>query len=485
MNKAILLLCLAAGLLSCAKELINPQEENARNEGVPMQFDIRVSDADATKAAKTSWAVGDKIYVFFNGLGAKYLTLEYNGSSWLNEAGTLVSNDFEGLGPRTLTAVHFPVAVDVTFDAGKFSFTSGGKPVYSYYLSETGKDYTVDGITVTATLSLTKPADMVQMHVAGIQGNVADYTFGCSKLMPVACASVGTDGVITESALQAGARLSGLADADGGIFAGRLVYPGAEKDYKFTLASDTQLYTLTRSGRILTPGTMYTFPALSETGGTNWSVQNASELYVDLGIKVGGKTIYWAKCNLGADSETDYGDYFAWGEVTGYNEGKTNFASNWSNYLWGTAKNALTKYCSDAAYGKDGFTDALSTLLPEDDAAYAALGGKFRMPTDAEIKALRTTIYDTANYTWTWCDTGVRGWEIKKNSSGATLFLPAAGYRKDGSLSLDGSSGYYWTSSFETYSPEYAKGLEFHQFGVSDYYDNRCIGYQVRAVYSE
>ena len=304
MKKAILLLCLAAGLLSCAKELINPQEENARNVGVPMQFDIRVTDADATKAAKTSWAVGDKIYVFFNGLGAKYLTLEYDGTSWSNEAGTLEDTDFDGLGTRKLTAVHFPVAVDVAFADGKFSFTSGGKPVYTYYLSETGKDYTVDGITVSATLSLTKPADMVQMHVAGIQGNVADYTFGCSKLMPVACASVGTDGTITESALQAGARLSGFADADGGIFAGRLVYPGAEKDYKFTLASDTQLYTLTRSGRILTPGTMYTFPALSETGDTKWTVQNASELYVDLGIEVGGKKIYWE--HVGMLGREDY-----------------------------------------------------------------------------------------------------------------------------------------------------------------------------------
>ena len=32
--------------------------------------------------------------------------------------------------------------------------------------------------------------------------------------------------------------------------------------------------------------------------------------YVDLGLPSG---TLWATCNIGADSPTDYGDYFAWG----------------------------------------------------------------------------------------------------------------------------------------------------------------------------
>ena len=35
--------------------------------------------------------------------------------------------------------------------------------------------------------------------------------------------------------------------------------------------------------------------------------------YVDLGLSV-----KWAKCNVGAEKETDAGLYFAWGETTGY-----------------------------------------------------------------------------------------------------------------------------------------------------------------------
>ena len=41
----------------------------------------------------------------------------------------------------------------------------------------------------------------------------------------------------------------------------------------------------------------------------------ASTEYVDLGLPSGLK---WAKCNLGAQSETDYGAYFSWGDTNGY-----------------------------------------------------------------------------------------------------------------------------------------------------------------------
>ena len=439
MKKAILLLCMAAGLMGCAKEILDPGKETPQNEGVPMTFDVSVLE---TKAAKTAWADGDKIYVFFNGLETKYLVMTYSTSTgWSDTSGggTLMDTDFSALDTKTLTAVHFPVAVDVTYSDSKFSFTSDGKPVYNYYLYETGKAYTVSGTTVSVTLSLGKPENMVQIHVDRIQGNVADYTFGCSKIKPVACASVGTDGTITESVLQAGARLSGVKDADGGIFAGRLTKPGEAADYTFTVASDANIFTLTPSSNALTAGKMYKFPSLVTTGGDNWAKQQASALYVDLGITVGGKTIYWAKYNLGATSETDYGDYFAWGEVAPYYEdsyanenpgthwktGKTGY--NWASYLWNPTGDGstFTKYT-----GSD-----YDTLEKEDDAAYAALGGKFRMPTKAEIDALVATKSNTEDYTWTWCDgstekyngTDVKGWKIVRNVTSATLFLPAAG----------------------------------------------------------
>ena len=457
MKKALLFLCLAAGLMSCAQEILNTEKETPQNKGVPMTFNVTVLE---TKAAKTGWVDGDKIYVFFNGLETKYLVMTYStGTGWSDASGggDLLDTDFSNLGTKTLTAVHFPVTVDVTFADGKFSFTSGGKPVYNYYLFETGKDYTVDGTTVTATLSMGKPADMVQVHVAGIESSVADYTFGCSKILPVACKSVGIDGTITEDVLQAGARLSGIADSDGGVFAGRLTSPGAAGDFIFTVASDDNIYTLTRTGKTLTAGTMYNFPALSVTGGTNWAVTDASDLYVDLGLSV-----KWAKCNLGATNPEDFGDYFAWGELQPKND------YQWNTYLYGSDYDQLTKYCDNASRGKDGYTDDLTVLEQSDDAAYAALGGQFRMPTQEEVYELCTIeYYHPGEYTVTWCDgtdvqyngTSVKGLMIVRNSTGATLFLPITGSMSGTDWYYNGF-GSYWSSSLYWNNPSTALKLQ-------------------------
>ncbi|MBQ1697209.1 MAG: toll/interleukin-1 receptor domain-containing protein, partial [Bacteroidales bacterium] len=45
--------------------------------------------------------------------------------------------------------------------------------------------------------------------------------------------------------------------------------------------------------------------------------------YVDLGLPSG---TLWATCNVGADNPWDYGDYFAWGEIS------TESTYSWSNY---------------------------------------------------------------------------------------------------------------------------------------------------------
>ena len=462
MKKTFLYLMLAAGLMGCAKEFVPVPEQTPA--GTPMSFEISVA---VTRAAKTDWAAGDEIYIFFKGLAGKYLVLSYDGSSWTNAAGgeDFVESDFAGLSDYKLTAVHFPKAVDVTYADSRFSFTSGSKPVYNFYLFEEGKDYTVDGKTVNATLSMRKPEKMAQFHVSGIQDNVADYTFGCSKIKPVACTSVGTDGAITESVLQAGARLEGVADADGGIFAGRLTSPGAAADYTFTVASDDNIYTLTRTGKTLTAGAVYNFPALSSTGSSNWAVTAASNLYLDLGLSV-----KWAKYNLGATTEIGFGNYFAWGEVPGYNEGKTNFA--WSTYVWGT-DSPFIKY--------DRHRDNLPTLEKEDDAAYAALGGKFRMPTCAEIDELlaleKAWVSDYNN-------TGIAGYKFTGN--GQTLFLPAAGDRNGTNLNDTGSWGVYWSSSLDV-----NMGSSFRAYYLTfnsetgearRYFMNRFYGFPIRPV---
>ena len=82
--------------------------------------------------------------------------------------------------------------------------------------------------------------------------------------------------------------------------------------------------------------------------------------YVDLGLPSGLK---WAKCNVGAKTETGYGYCFQWGDI----EDKSKSDCSWRTYEHcnGTY-NTLTKYCTNSSYGT---VDNITTLESVDDAA--------------------------------------------------------------------------------------------------------------------
>ncbi len=192
--------------------------------------------------------------------------------------------------------------------------------------------------------------------------------------------------------------------------------------------------------------------------------------YVDLGLPSG---LLWATCNVGAETPEEYGDYFAWGET----QPKDTY--NWGTYQYCNGSNStLTKYCNNPDMGYNGFTDNLTTLLPEDDAATANWGGEWRMPTKAEFEEL----YNNTTVTWTQ-QNGVNG-RLFTAANGNSLFLPAAGSRYNSSLDLAGSDGYYWSSSLYAGSPSYAWHLDFYSGNYLVDYRNRNYGRSVRPVRS-
>ncbi|MEE3466620.1 MAG: hypothetical protein VZQ48_07790 [Candidatus Cryptobacteroides sp.] len=304
----------------------------------------------------------------------------------------------------------------------------------------------------------------------GIQASVENYTFGGPLIKPVACTSVGIEGTINENELDAGERVSGFADSDGGVFAARLVYPGIQMFYRFNLADNNVIYTLTRT-KALTAGKMYNFPAPTEIDNDKWRITA-----VNLGIKVGDNTLYWAKWNLGADSETYSPEYFSWGEATGsyWPGGKTNFF--WDTYAWWDSdSHSLTKYCNNSSYGKNGYTDALTTLEKEDDAAFVTLGGKWRMPTDSEFQALMSL---EKQWVTNYNNTGHSGYTFTGN--GQTIFLTSALHWYQTSQS--GSGGYYWSSSLYTNDPTRAMCLHFGSSIITRDWMDRSFGLSVRPV---
>ena len=192
--------------------------------------------------------------------------------------------------------------------------------------------------------------------------------------------------------------------------------------------------------------------------------------YVDLGLPSG---LLWATCNVGAEAPEDYGDYFAWDET----QPKDTY--NWSTYQYcNGSKNTLTKYCNNSSYGYNGFTDDLTTLLPEDDAATANWGSNWRMPTKEEWQEL----YNNTTHTWT-TQNGVNG-RLFTAANGNSLFLPAAGYRSNSDLFYAGSYGFYWSSSLYTGYPYYAWGFGFGSDNYEMGNSGRYSGQSVRPVRS-
>ena len=188
---------------------------------------------------------------------------------------------------------------------------------------------------------------------------------------------------------------------------------------------------------------------------------------VDLGLG-----IKWSSINLGALSPEEYGNYYAWGET----ETKTDY--DWSTYLWCDGTNtSFTKYNSfSSTYGT---RDNKSQLDPEDDAANVSLGGGWRMPTRDEWDYLRKNCY------WVWhAQNGVNGMKVISKTNANSLFIPAAGIYVSSTISAQGFSGNYWTSSQVLYEPvsSYVGCFYSGSSGYSYNMSYRSSGLSIRPV---
>lgn len=193
---------------------------------------------------------------------------------------------------------------------------------------------------------------------------------------------------------------------------------------------------------------------------------------VDLGLPSG---TLWASCNVGANAPEEYGDYFAWGET----EPKASYS--WSNYKYGKGTyDQLIKYCNDSNYGYEGFVDNLSELEPSDDAATVNWGNGWYTPTVEQWEEL--TVY--TDYAWTvW--NGVIGAEYT-GPNGNKIFVPCAGYRREGVTDWQGKDVYFWASSLATdddYNPDHA-WYYYHSINGDRFSGYRCWALPVRPVRS-
>lgn len=170
---------------------------------------------------------------------------------------------------------------------------------------------------------------------------------------------------------------------------------------------------------------------------------------IDLGLSV-----KWATTNIGASSVTDYGDYFAWGEIAPkeeYNQG--NCPTYGQKVTWDAEKN---------------------------DAAYNLWGTEWRVPTGDEMQEL----IDNCTWEWTVVNT-IPGYKVTSKVDGFTdkyIFLPASGCRVAKALNQLDVMGYYWTSTPSPANNNVSRNLSSNKDSHYLYWTNRFQGYPIRPV---
>ena len=177
---------------------------------------------------------------------------------------------------------------------------------------------------------------------------------------------------------------------------------------------------------------------------------------IDLGLPSGSK---WACCNVDAKTPEDYGGYYAWGETTT----KSDYSA--SNY----------KYYDGSSHSYRNLGSSICGT--QYDVAHVKWGGSWQMPTKDQVKEL----LDKCNEgEWT-IQNDVKGRKFT-GPNGASIFLPAAGYRDGTDLYSSGLMGYFWSDTQDPGYSNHAYSLNFTS-GLADcYLDIRCVGRTVRPV---
>ena len=186
------------------------------------------------------------------------------------------------------------------------------------------------------------------------------------------------------------------------------------------------------------------------------SDSNANSNAIDLGLSV-----KWATCNLGATAPEEYGQYFAWAEISEKKE-----------YTWSNCK-----YCSDEyGYEFTKYVGKTDVLQASDDAANVLLGDGWRIPTTAELQEL------VDKCKWTLETVGGHSGYTVTGPNGNSIFLPFAGFKNEDGFQEGGKMGFYWSSQNYEYFNNAAYDLDLFANMKGVGYFDRCNGLTIRPV---
>ena len=438
MKKAFFFLACIA-LLSAGCNKVMPEEDPAEDLPRHLTVDIQVSVGSDTRAVKTEWRTGDKVYVVFDAIcklkKACFLTLTYTGTSWIGEFSDPAleaylldpANSAGNLGAIYLSDDLRPIFY-------YFATDEGASPMM-HYMSLANKDsfkgffmrsgwqepYTVVDGKLTAEINLFPESETVHFFIPGISSEKAgNYTLSCTNLHPFIfdffyfwyTDPSDLNGPYTENfAGSSGAPVRAWYYDGGGAFFGKVsgTMLDQETEYVITVTdnngtpddvSDDVYYTLAKTATLHRRDAIR-LPSLSDQGWVKTYAQYRGTLNGHPWVRMAdGRR--WSTLNAGAESESDPGNYISHSDAS---QGSTVWGGGWRLPIvqdWDRLLN-----------------NSAHVLTPE----WSTDGG------DPSFLGLRITM---AN-------------QDPSDPDPLSLFLPAAGYITPENESAGTGLGYYWT----------------------------------------
>lgn len=198
-------------------------------------------------------------------------------------------------------------------------------------------------------------------------------------------------------------------------------------------------------------------------------VRETKRQAVDLGLSV-----KWANMNLGAESNEDYGKYYAWGET----QEKRNYGLRFPYKHYRVVNSAIYYKKYNSKQYKGSVLDLLKELESSDDAATKSWGKKWRIPTQAEINELVNMC--------TWeiiLEEGFHGYRVT-GPSGNSIILPFGGYRNENIRFHAGTEGHYWSKTADLSESRNAYSLYIKQAVSAVDFQNGKFNTQLRGIES-
>ena len=198
------------------------------------------------------------------------------------------------------------------------------------------------------------------------------------------------------------------------------------------------------------------------TAGGSLNLEFSSDIHFAVKNEYDG--LYWSKTNLGAETASEHGHYFAWGYTEPYEFDE--HSGEWKTVSDGTVVKFNSQY----------FPHRNPSTF--EDPAAAAWGGTWHMPTLDDF----INLYNENDNDWD-TDNGIPGTKFFN----LPIFIPITGCALESELLSADEGGYYWTTTMVGTGSEYPFILMIvPMYDLIDVYDGRTdYGFSVRPVCTE